>query len=79
MTVLLKDDAPRDSCTVDLTPRRCQRFRPESGTRLTWTNTAADDRRMLGSGEITTDQWELVTLEQLTILKGENRIIIKRK
>jgi pimeloyl-ACP methyl ester carboxylesterase len=79
MTVLLKDDAPRDSCTVDLTPRRCQRFRPESGTRLTWTNTAADDRRMLGSGEITTDQWELVTLKQLTILKGENRIVIKRK
>ena len=57
----------------------CQRFRPKSGERFTWTNTAVGDGQTLGSGEVTADQWGLVTLKQLTILKSANRIAIKRK
>jgi len=36
MTVGLVDQAPQDECTVDITPRRLQQFRPISTTSLSW-------------------------------------------
>ena len=75
-------DCSLDECTVDLTPRRCQAFRPRPGERLTWTCTflppKADDRR-LGGGSITADKWGLATIRQLRILKGAQRVVIQQQ
>lgn len=79
MTLLLKVGAPQDSCTVSLTPRRCQRFRPQAGEWLTWTNTSARGGGRIGSGEVVVDRWGLVTIERLVVDKGGNRIAVKRK
>jgi len=38
VTVWLAADAPLDACTVDVTPRRCRRFRAGPGRRFEWTN-----------------------------------------
>jgi len=38
MTVYLHKSAPRPECTVDLTARHCQRFKPRPGAKLSWTN-----------------------------------------
>jgi hypothetical protein len=50
--------------TVDVTPRRCQEFKPTPGETCTWTNSAG------GSGEVTTDEWGLVTVKSVTIKPG---------
>ncbi len=38
LTVGLVEQAPSDQCTVDITPRRVQRFRPKPGSKVSWTN-----------------------------------------
>jgi hypothetical protein len=38
MTVWLDESAPRPVCTVDLTPRRCQKFKPPPGPKWQWSN-----------------------------------------
>jgi len=82
MTVILDDSAPLDECTVDLTPRRCQTFRPRPGERLRWTCTflpPATDGRRLGGGSIAADKWGLATIPQLRMLKGTQRVVIHRQ
>jgi hypothetical protein len=59
--------------TVDVTPRRCQKFRLRAGERLTWTNSAG------GSGAITADAWGLGTVEKVLIKPGAGTTLtIKR-
>lgn len=70
--------APADTCTVDLTPRRCQRFAPRPGQVFLWTNTSMADNRV-ASGKAIADQWGLVTIPNLTISKAKNRICIRRE
>jgi hypothetical protein len=79
MTVLLSANCPWDHCTVDLTPRHCRRFRPKPGQQFAWTNTSLADGRQLQSGTVTADQWGLVTIGDLIVSKGKNRITIERK
>jgi len=83
MTVYLYDGdkhgrgrAPQDTCTVDLTPRRCQKFRAKPGQKFTWSNTSLADGRVVQSGTATADQWGLVTIEGLIVTKGKNRVRI---
>ena len=70
--------APKDECTVDLTPRRCQKFKAAPGDRFKWTNASAADGRIIQSGEVTADKWGLLTLEKLTVTKGRNRVSIQK-
>jgi hypothetical protein len=101
MTLRLDDSAPLDECTVDLTPRRCQAFRPRAGERFRWTCTflplqAKDQEekvaspaeeltarlaagRPLGGGSLTADEWGLVTIAQMRMLKGAQRVVIQRQ
>jgi hypothetical protein len=79
MTVLLKPDAPKGTCTVDLTPRRLQQLKPRPGERFTWTNSSDGEGREIASGEVTADKWGLVTLQRLTVGKAGSRITIRRK
>ena len=79
VTVQLWATAPLPSCTVDLTPRRCRRFKPEHGREFTWTNTTVSDGRRVGSGTAAADEHGLVTVKGLRITKDRHRITIRRK
>jgi len=78
MTVGLIDKAPRDECTVDLTPRRCRKFKPKPGQMLKWTNASLRDNREIQTGSAKVDKWGLVTIEKLRVAKGRNRIRVSR-
>jgi len=77
MTVGLIAKAPEGQCTVDITPRRCQAFKPKPGEKVKWTNTAAGDPAAQ-AGEATADQWGLVTLEKVKVTKAKHRIAITK-
>jgi hypothetical protein len=78
MTVYLHAKAPLDACKVDLTPRHCQRFRAKPGEKFNWTNTDLAGGHVIGQGQIAADEHGLVTLKQLTVAKGRNRIEVSR-
>lgn len=79
MTVRVISSCPEDSCTVDVTPRRCKSFRPKSGERFKWTNTSLKDGKLVRAGTVTADKWGLVTLRQVAVGKGRNRLSIVRQ
>lgn len=58
-----------DPMTVDVTPRRAQQFRPRPGEVLRWTTAAG------ASGEVTVDQWGLVTVEKVAIRPGQDTVL----
>jgi len=76
MTVGLIAKAPADTCTVDITPRRCQAFKPKPGDTLKWTSTRAGGEPDVQRGEATVDKWGLVTLEKVRVSKGKQRIVV---
>jgi len=78
MTVGLIEKAPRDECTVDVTPRRLQQFKLPPGQQVKWTNGTPGSDEPIQSGEATADRWGLVTLEKVRVTKGTNRIRIFR-
>ena len=73
MTVGLVKQAPKDACTVSLTPRRVQRFRPRPGAKLRWTNTSIADGKQVQTGQAVVDTLGLITLKNAAISKGTNR------
>lgn len=77
VNVGLIDSAPKDNCTVDITPRRLQKLKAKAGQIFTWTNASAGTE--LQSGEVTADEHGLITLEKVTVMKAKNRISIVRK
>ncbi len=74
MTVYVIPSCPENSCTVDITPRRCQQFKPKPGDKFKWTNTAIKDNKELQSGTVTADRWGLVTMKGVTVRKGLSRV-----
>lgn len=78
MTVGLATQAPRDACTVDITPRRVQRFKPAPASQVRWTVRALQRRGGAVSGTAAVDQLGLVTLPAVTVAKGRNRITLER-
>lgn len=78
ITVYLSDDAPAERATVDLTPRRCQKFHPADGDRLRWTVSPLDSADVLDSGQVEADQWGLVTIRKLEIRRERQRVRFER-
>jgi len=79
MTAWIVGACPDDRCTVDVTPRHCKRFKAKPGSKWSWTNTADDGKgKVIGRGTVTADKWGLVTLKQITVTKGKNRIVIRK-
>ncbi len=78
MSVGLFRAAPADECTVSITPRRCQDFKPKCGEKFSWKNLDANGKAEQ-SGEVTADQWGLITLEQVKVRKTGNRIQVFRR
>jgi len=74
MTVYLAANAPKDACTVDLTPRRLQKFSVKPGQKFNWTNTPAKGSGQAQSGAVVADKWGLVTLPKLTVTKSGSRV-----
>jgi len=78
MTVWLDQSAPLPRCTVDLTPRRCQKFRAKTGESFRWINAATKGNEVVQRGTVTADQRGLVTVRQLIVTKGKHRVAIWR-
>lgn len=78
MTVLLMDAAPQEECRVDITPRRLRNFVVQPFETVNFRNTDALSDQELESGMVTADQYGLVTIEQTTVGKTGNRIVITR-
>jgi hypothetical protein len=78
MTVSLTRSAPQPSCTVDVTPRRCQRFRARPGERFTWSSGGSGHERAAQSGTVVADEWGLVTLPAVSVGKSGTRLRIAR-
>lgn len=72
MTVALSKNSPKPECTVDLTPRRLQQFRPPLGETLRWSNTSQG--KVLQQGVLTVDENGLATIEGLRVTQSGNRI-----
>ncbi|MCP5117135.1 MAG: hypothetical protein GY953_40440, partial [bacterium] len=79
LTVYLVDEAPEGECTADVTPRRLTNFKPKTGETFKWTNTSVKDGKLVRSGTVTADKWGLLTLPQITVTKGKNRLEIARQ
>jgi len=77
MTVALMQEAPAEKCTVDVTPRRLQRFGAKPGQTFSWTNKAADGK-IVQSGKVPADKWGRLTLENVAVTKGGSRLRIER-
>ncbi|MFP4055988.1 MAG: hypothetical protein ACLF0G_03875 [Candidatus Brocadiia bacterium] len=78
ITVWVINSCPEDACTVDVTPRRCRRFRPDAGDRVQWSNTSLATGKVVQQGHVVTDRWGRVTLEGVRVDKARNRIRIAR-
>jgi len=80
MTIWLDESAPKDDCSVDLTPRRCARFVPRPAERFAWANaTGKGEAWVVGqSGRVDADRYGLVVLKGLVIGKARHRITIRR-
>ncbi len=78
MTVGLIDRAPQDACTVDITPRRVQQFKPAPGTQVRWTNDSPAGGGVVASGTATVDPLGLITLPGMNVGKNKQRITISR-
>ena len=77
-TVLLARSSPEETCTVDVTPRRCRRFKPRPGDTFRWSNTRKADGKVVQGGTVTADRWGLLTLPGVVVGKGDNRLSVRR-
>ncbi|MFQ5809364.1 MAG: alpha/beta hydrolase family protein [Armatimonadota bacterium] len=72
-----------DSAIVDVTPRRCQRFRPGPGEEVHWENwdySDVNDPRKVAEGSVRADKHGLVTVTGFAVGKGGwgNRLVLTR-
>ena len=75
VTVWLDKAARKPACTVDLTPRRCRKFKPEASRNFRWTST--DEKgAVVQKGQLEADKWGLVTIKGLSVAKDKRRVSI---
>lgn len=72
-SVSLSNDLAQADMTVDVTPRRCQKFKVQAGEKFKWTNSAG------GAGEVAADPQGLVTVEKVTIKPGAPTTLVISK
>jgi hypothetical protein len=64
-SVTLTNDLAKADMTVDVTPRRCQQFKPRPGTQVRWRSSTG------GKGMLVVDRHGLVTAPRVTIAPGK--------
>ncbi len=81
-----KHEAPKDECVVDITPRRCQKFKAKKGDTFAWTNLqgrqfadGTEPWSEIQSGTAAADELGLVTLPKVKVTKLKNKIVVQRK
>jgi hypothetical protein len=72
-TIMLEPGAPKDECTVDVTPRRLQKLRVPPGQKFTWTARPAKNGQAQ-DGTAVADKDGLVTLKTVAVGKGGTRL-----
>lgn len=72
-SVSLANELAKDAMTVDVTPRRCQQFKPRPGDAIRWANSTGD------TGTAVADAHGLVTIERLKILPGTPTVLTLSK
>jgi hypothetical protein len=60
----ISNELAREAMTVDITPRRCQNFKPTAGEAIRWTASTGE------SGSVVADPAGLVTIPRVRILAG---------
>jgi hypothetical protein len=60
----LSNELSDEPMTVDVTPRRCQRFRPKPGQKFRWESSTGQ------RGEVVADEHGRVTLNEVRLLPG---------
>jgi hypothetical protein len=65
----LSNSLAKKEMTVDVTPRRCQKFKPKLGDKLTWTDSAGN------TGEAVADRNGLVTVKAVKIKPGTETVL----
>jgi hypothetical protein len=78
MTLWLAQDCPEPTTTLDVTPRRLQRFAVKPGETVRWTLLDAAGK-VIQSGKTTGDAWGLVTAPQVELSKERRRMVMERK
>ena len=76
VVISVVDGAPQSKATVDVTPRRLQKFTLRPGDRVKWTNTGRGSGAQ--QGEAIADQWGLVTLPDVQVTRPGNRLLVVR-
>ncbi len=64
-SVKLSNDLCKAVMTVNVTPRRCQKFKTKPGEKFKWTSSTD------GKGDVTADKWGLVTIQKIKIEPGK--------
>jgi hypothetical protein len=64
-SVTLSNELAKADMTVDVTPRRCQKFRLKPDDKVTWTASTGE------TGSVTADKWGLVTVATVVIKPGK--------
>jgi len=70
-----------NTATVDITPRRCQKFKPPVGTQVRWENwdhSSPGQPERIASGEVSVDRHGLITVPEFIVGKRGlgNRLIL---
>jgi len=68
-SVRLSNDLAKDDMTVDVTPRRCQKFQAKPGETYQWTTSSG------GNGSATADKQGLVTVPKVKIKPGAETVL----
>ncbi|MBL8793449.1 MAG: alpha/beta hydrolase [Planctomycetia bacterium] len=68
-SVRLSNDLAKDDMTVDVTPRRCQKFQAKPGETFQWTASTG------GSGTVTADKQGLVTVAKFKLKPGAETVL----
>ncbi len=77
IVVAVTDRAQQATASADLTPRRLQQFKLRPGDKVEWTNSSGSS--VVQRGDAEADTYGLVTLPQVQISRGGNRIAVTRK
>jgi hypothetical protein len=75
MTMVLQPSAAEASCRVDITPRRLQQFSTPAGHQFRYAVAHVGSGKLVDS-TATADEHNLLTLEQVPLRKGLNRVVI---
>ncbi len=73
--VFLEPRTPKDSCTVNITPRRLQKLQIRPGQRFQWVARPVKDGQPQ-SGAAAADKDALLTLEKVRVGKGGTRLTL---